>query len=1014
VDTPGHLRIVSDNEQNRSSSDRTARIQALVEECLRTQAAGEVVSDQTVIDSHPALMPELGQELKKLRLIGAARGALDADTDHWSPETTDHVRSDSGSGRLEVRCPQCHTPMELAADTALTDLTCESCGSHFSLVDNTKSTRTAEALTTMGRFELVERLGMGGFGTVWKARDKELDRTVAIKIPRQGEMTAEEMEKFFREARAAAQLRHPNIVNVHEVGRDGDSVYIVSTFVRGVTLGDWLTGQQLTNREAAELCNKIAEALHHAHEQGVIHRDLKPANIMMDLDGQPHLMDFGLARREIGEVTMTIEGQVLGTPSYMSPEQAQGESHAADRRSDVYSLGVILFQLLTGELPFRGNARMLMYQVIREEAPSPRKLNSNVPKDLETITLKCLEKELGKRYQTAQELADELGRFLTGEPIHARPIGPFSRGWRWCKRKPMVAGLAAAVVFLLVAGTAISSYFAIAATIEANRAISERLRADKNAENERLARAVAQEATARAEMSAVAAQDEAKRAQAAQLRAERLVYAADMNLAQSNWEGEDGSTREVLRLLERHRPGPGEEDLRGWEWFYQWRLCHNDLRTLKGHSSTVESVVFSPDGTRLASASSDGTVKLWDPQSGTELRTLKGHSDRVRSVAFSPDGTRLASASDDGTVKLWDPQSGTELRTLKGHSGTVESVAFSPDGTRLASASWDETVKLWDPQSGTELRTLKGHSGTVESVAFSPDGTRLASASWDETVKLWDATLLTSDEKMADSLFHQLLAESHNVEDVIKAIQKSNDWSPTVRAATLEYAQQRLDVQAAFQDLPSEKLQRILALIKKRSVNTDGVVQAVAIASQIDIEAELTPLQRLVHGEILLVGNEPQRALKQIRRAIDSGGNLHYYYKSLGWALYVLGERDAAKEAFQQTLKSIGRFIDARESADPDHWTAAYFLDQIGEDEYASRWRKDNRYGETFACFPWFYIGLRAEADGRKSDAVRAYRKCVELGHLPDAHHNSNLAAYRLQVLGETAEAPAGRTDSAD
>jgi serine/threonine protein kinase len=233
---------------------------------------------------------------------------------------------------------------------------------------------------------------------VWKARDKELDRTVAIKIPRQGGMTAEEQEKFFREARAAAQLRHPRIVSVHEVGRDGDSVYIVSDFVRGVTLGDWLTGQQLTSREAAALCAKIADALHHAHEQGVIHRDLKPANIMMDYDGEPHLMDFGLARREAGEVTMTTDGQVLGTPAYMSPEQAEGEAHRADRRSDVYSLGVILFQLLTGELPFRGNARMLIKQVIHDDPPTPRKLNANISKDLETITLKCLEKDPNRRF----------------------------------------------------------------------------------------------------------------------------------------------------------------------------------------------------------------------------------------------------------------------------------------------------------------------------------------------------------------------------------------------------------------------------------------------------------------------------------------------------------------------------------------------------------------------------------------------------------------------------------------
>jgi serine/threonine-protein kinase len=292
---------------------------------------------------------------------------------------------------------------------------------------------------------------------VWKARDKELDRAVAIKIPRQGGMTAEEQEKFFREARAAAQLRHPRIVSVHEVGRDGDSVYIVSDFVRGVTLGDWLTGQQLTSREAAELCANVADALDHAHENGIIHRDLKPANIMMDGDGEPHLMDFGLARRDAGEVTITMDGQVVGTPAYMSPEQAEGKAHAADRRSDVYSLGVILFQLLTGELPFRGNARMLMHQVINDEPPSPRKLNASVAKDLETITLKCLEKDPSRRYQSAAELTAELKRYLNGDPIRARPIGGVERAWRWCKRKPAVAALSAAAVGLLLAVAVVAS-----------------------------------------------------------------------------------------------------------------------------------------------------------------------------------------------------------------------------------------------------------------------------------------------------------------------------------------------------------------------------------------------------------------------------------------------------------------------------------------------------------------------------------------------------------------------------
>jgi Flp pilus assembly protein TadD len=366
--------------------------------------------------------------------------------------------------------------MEVAVDTVLTDLTCTVCGSHFSLVDQSQSTRMAPPLSTMGRFELVERIGVGGFGSVWKARDNELDRTVAIKIPRQGAMTPEEQGKFFREARAAAQLRHPNIVSVHEVGRDGDSVYIVSDFIRGVTLGDWLTGHQLTSLEAAELCAKIADALHHAHEQGVIHRDLKPANIMIDGDGQPHLMDFGLARRDVGEITVTMDGQVIGTPAYMSPEQALGEAHVADRRSDVYSLGVILFQLLTGERPFRGNARMLMHQAIHDEPPSPRKLNGSVPKDLETITLKCLEKHSTRRYFTCAELAAELRRFLSGETIRARPVGPTERAWRWYKRNRLVACLGTAVALLLITGAVISMTYAIEARKQARELETERRR----------------------------------------------------------------------------------------------------------------------------------------------------------------------------------------------------------------------------------------------------------------------------------------------------------------------------------------------------------------------------------------------------------------------------------------------------------------------------------------------------------------------------------------------------------
>lgn len=366
-----------------------------------------------------------------------------------------------GPGQLEVRCPNCHATMDVAGDTPLTDLMCRECGAHFSLIDQNLDSQAAPALSKLGRFELIERLGVGGFGSVWKARDKELDRIVAIKIPRARSMTSEEQDKFFREARAAAQLRHPNIVSVHEVGRDGDSLYIVTDFIRGVTLDDWLTSTLPTGREAAAICGRIADALDHAHEQGIVHRDLKPANIMIDGRGEPHLTDFGLARRATGEVTVTIDGQILGTPAYMSPELALGEAHNADSRSDVYSLGVVLFQLLTGELPFRGNARMLMHQIIHDEPPSPRKLNASVPKDLETITLKCLEKEPSKRYQTARDLSQESRRFLAGEPIQARPVSRTERTVRWCRRHPQLFAMAASLFLVLLTGVLVSTIFAV-------------------------------------------------------------------------------------------------------------------------------------------------------------------------------------------------------------------------------------------------------------------------------------------------------------------------------------------------------------------------------------------------------------------------------------------------------------------------------------------------------------------------------------------------------------------------
>lgn len=589
-------------------------------------------------------------------------------------------------------------------------------------------TSTRPTIRYFGDYELLEEIAHGGMGVVYKARQVSLNRIVALKMVLAGAFaSSREVERFRAEAEAAANLDHPHIVPIYEVGDHEGQQYYSMKFVEGTSLA-----QQPRGDARAEVSHMVdvALAVHDAHQHGILHRDLKPANVLVDFQGACYVTDFGLAKRFADkDRSLTATGQVIGTPRYMSPEQAEGRKDLTVG-ADVYSLGVILYERLTGRTPFTGEYIVTILRQVREqEPPRPSSIRPGLDRDLETVVLKCLEKDAGRRYPSAEALAGDLSNWLAGRPITARTVGQTERAWRWCRRNPVVAGLVAAIGSTIVVATLLSTLLALWALNNAWRA-------------ERLAKAERSEARR--------ANQATRKVRAEKEWSEHLRYISEINAIASEFRlGNHRLARE--RLANLIPPDGASSDPRGFEWHYLNSHLNEDANVIDGLPDYILSIAFSPDGRRLAIADKNNMIRIHEAISGKAVALLRGHISParsftyrpggVRSVTYSADGRWIATAGDDGTVRKWEAETGREVLKLNGHEGPVLCVAFSPDSLKLVSSGYDRTVRIWSAQESSEavVRIYRGIS--ARAVSFSPDGRRLVALENGierRTLRAWD------------------------------------------------------------------------------------------------------------------------------------------------------------------------------------------------------------------------------------------------------------------------------------